>query len=296
MDVYLNGQIVSSDQARVSHDDAGLQHGVGLFETMSAHHGRVFRLAAHVQRLAQSARELGMAREVDAVELRDAVVRAVGHNKVDRGRVRLTVTAGSVNLLRSEPEGDAALTVLVITTDPVEYDPAYFEHGITVQVGAALANPFDPAAGHKTLAYWTRLRLLRQAAAAGAGEAVVLNTMNYLAGGTVSNIFLVKDGKLLTPIARGEEIAGALPAPVLPGITRAAVIEAAQSKDVAVQKQMLAVEDMLDADEVFLTNSSWYVLPVTQVEKKPIGSAAVGPVTRMLRDAVVHLVERETRD
>jgi branched-subunit amino acid aminotransferase/4-amino-4-deoxychorismate lyase len=149
-------------------------------------------------------------------------------------------------------------------------------------------------AGHKTLAYWGRLRTLRQAASAGAGEAIWLNVTNHLASGAVSNIFLVKDNELLTPFARGEEVPAALPAPVLPGVTREAVIELAQAASLPLQRRMLSVNDLLEADEVFLTNSSWLILPVTKVEKKPIGEGKVGPVTQRLRESLLDLIARET--
>jgi branched-subunit amino acid aminotransferase/4-amino-4-deoxychorismate lyase len=163
-----------------------------------------------------------------------------------------------------------------------------------VLVAPPAANPFDQLAGHKTLAYWSRLRTLRQAAAAGAGEAIWLNITNHLASGAISNIFIVKNGKLLTPIARGEEVAEALPAPVLPGVIRAAVIELAEAAGITCEKRMISVPEMLDADEVFLTNSSWLVLPVTKVEQRSIGDGQVGPMTKKLRLAVVTQIVKET--
>ncbi len=84
------------------------------------------------------------------------------------------------------------------------------------------------------------------------------------------------------------------PAPVLPGITRAAVIELAESLGLSVHRRMLGIADLLDADEAFLTNSSWLVLPVTRVEKKPIGGGTVGEVTTRLRTGILEMVERET--
>lgn len=294
MHVYLNGRMVRHDRARVSIDDAGFQHAVGLFETMAAYHGRVFRLDAHLDRLARSAEDLGLARSVDRAKLRGAVERTLTHNKLERARVRLTITAGQMSLLRADDGKPARPTVLVVASGPTEYDPAYFEQGITVLVASPAANPFDPLSGHKTLSYWSRLRTLRQAAAAGAGEAIWLNVSNHLASGAVSNLFLVKDGGLLTPFARGEEVQGALPAPVRPGVTRAAILQIAKSDQVPVARRMLSVNDLLEADEAFLTNSSWGVLPVTKVEKKAVGSGKVGSITHQLRAALLDLIERET--
>ncbi len=295
MQVYLNGQMLDPADAHVNADDAGIQHAVGLFETMSARHGRVFRLQAHLARLARSAQALGLARQLDTAPLTKAAETTLSHNQLTEARLRLTLTPGNVSLLGgpsdvSPPEP----TVMVVPTPPTVYDPAFFEAGVMATIAAAAANPFDPTAGHKTLAYWSRLITLRQAAAAGAGETIWLDTTNHLASGAVSNVFLVNGDQLLTPIARGEEVQGGLPAPVLPGVTRDAIIELAPQAGLRVQKRMLTVNDLLDADEVFLTNSSWLVLPVSRVEKKVIGGGGVGEATTKLRAAVLELVESET--
>ncbi len=293
MDVFLNGQFLPIDQARLGVEDAGLQHAVGLFETMAAYHGQVFRLDQHLSRLAISARQLGLAMNIDVAALSQAVKATIEHNAIERARIRLTITAGPISLLK--PAAQPPLpTLLIVASEPTTYAPQYFERGITVVVAPPLANPFDPLAGHKTLAYWSRLRTLRQAAAIGAGEAIILNITNHLAGGAISNLFLVKDDELFTPIARGEEADDALPAPVLPGITRATVIEIAKAMGVTVHRQMLTVADLLEADEVFLTNSSWHVLPVAIVEKKTIGEGSAGAMTMKLRAALLARIEAET--
>jgi branched-chain amino acid aminotransferase len=296
MQVYLNGDMLAPDAAAVRVDDAGLQHAVGLFETMAAVHGRCFRLTEHLERLDRSAVQLGLSRGLDLPALREAVERTLAHNDVTAARVRLTVTAGPLSLLRPPQEQAAPQpTVLVAVQTPMAYDPAYFDRGITAIIAAPKANPFDLHAGHKTLAYWPRLSTLRQAAEAGAGEAIWLNVTNHLASGAVSNLLLMRDGTLYTPIARGEEVEGALPAPVLPGVTRAAVLELAEQAGIEVVRKMLTVEDLLDADELMLTNSGWQVLPVTRVEGKPIADGKVGQQTQALRDALLKLIDEETR-
>ncbi len=305
MDVYLNGTFHAPDQARVRVEDAGLQHAVGLFETFQAYHGRVFRLDAHLRRLANSAAALGLAADLNPAPLADAVEQTIIHNGIDRARLRLTVTAGTLSMLRptedqAESDGAAGVTaqsrqtIAIVPQPPTQYDPAYFERGVTVVVHGPAANPFDETAGHKTLNYWARLRALRRAAALGAAEAIWLNVTNHLASGCVSNVLLVKDGALLTPFAKGEEVEGALPAPVLPGITRAALFELAEAEGIEVRRKMLSIDDLLGADEVMLTNSGWGVLPVTKVEQHAIGNGNVGTVTTWLRHALLDTIERET--
>lgn len=294
MDVFLNGKMLPPEQALLPADDAGLQHAIGLFETMSAYHGRIFRLSQHLERLRESATQLGLSRDLDVDALTQAVQITLDHNQIDRARIRLTVTAGSMSMLSGSSRGGGPGTILIQPTEPTQYDPKYFEQGITVLVAQPGANPFDPLAGHKTLNYWGRLRTLRQAASAGAGEAIWMNITNHLAGGAISNLFLVKGGELLTPIARGEEVDKSLPAPVLPGITRAAVIELAEAKGLTVHKRMLSIEDLVEADEAFLTNSSWQVLPISKVEKSDVGHGAAGEITMRLRESLMTVIEEET--
>ena len=303
MDIYLNGTFHAPGDARVSVEDAGFQHAVGLFETFQAYSGRVFRLDAHLARLADSARQLGLAPDLNPEPLAEAVAQTIAHNRIDRARLRLTLTAGTLSLLRpapgsgTEPEGQVQArvrqTVCIVPQPPTQYDPAYFERGVTVRVHGPAANPFDETAGHKTLNYWSRLKALRHAATLGAAEAILLNVTNHLASGCVSNLLLVRDGVVLTAFACGEEVEGALPAPVLPGVTRGVVLEAAETAGIDVRRRMLTIDDLLAADEVMLTNSGWGVLPVTKVERQDVGRGEVGPITRQLRQAWLDAIAAE---
>lgn len=295
MDIYVDGKMVNASEAHITFADAGFQHAVGLFETLGVYHGRAFRLEAHLNRLAESAKSLGLVRQLDTALCRDAIQQTLAHNTLDQARIRLTVTAGRTALLAADRDSQhIGPSILVEPNQPTQYDQTYFEKGIMAVIGPAAANPFDALAGHKTLSYWHRLLTLRHAAAVGGGEVIWLNTSNHLASGAVSNLFLVKQGQLLTPFARTEEVESALPAPVLPGVTRAAVIEQAGVLEIPVTRRMLSVADLLDADEAFLTNSSWQVLPVTRIEKETIGNGHVGPVTNRVRQAILALVEQET--
>jgi branched-subunit amino acid aminotransferase/4-amino-4-deoxychorismate lyase len=284
--VWLNGDFVDPDKARVSAFDAGVQHAVGLFETMRAQNGRVLHLWRHLARIQQSARELGLSSDLRINPLAEVVRRVVEKADLPDARVRLTITGGDMNLLtgndgNSEPQA----TILVVAQPSTKYPDAMFERGIIGAIAEPRLNPLDPTLGHKTINYWMRLRELQIAAQRGGGEAIFLSLSNHLAGGAVSNLFLVRGGVLLTPIARGEEPAerGAIRSPVLPGVTRSAMFEFARTMGVETRIQMLSINDLLDADEAFLTNSSWGVLPLTQVEAKPVANAAPGEVTKRLR-------------
>jgi branched-subunit amino acid aminotransferase/4-amino-4-deoxychorismate lyase len=317
--VWLNGRFMPADEAQLSAFDAGVQHGIGLFETMLAvwdaadQRPRVLDLDRHLRRLADSARELRLTEALRTDRLADAVDMAVERTAlVDperRARVRLTLTGGDLNLLHrpmpsaepndadgpaptqpSQPSQPGDPTILIAVTPAQQYPAAMFDRGVRLTIADPRANPLNPFEGHKTLNYWWRLRALQDAAAKGAGEALVLQVTNHVAGAAVSNLFAVKDGTLRTPIARGEEerIAqgkAAMPSPVLPGVTRGRIIELAAARGIGCDTRMLSIDDVLDADEVFLTNSSWGVLPAVAVEAKAIADGNPGPITADLRRA-----------
>lgn len=295
--VWLNGRFLTRDDAMVSAFDAGMQHGVGLFETMLATQGRIFRVERHMARIDRSARELGLTEKLHTSALAEAAEAAVEKSELSAGekraRVRLTITGGDLNMLGGAGRGPSDPTILISVTPATEYPPALVERGIHIMVAQPKTNPFDPTAGHKSLNYWWRLRALQTAGSQGASEALVLQVTNHISGGCVSNLFAFKDGTLVTPIAHGEEVKGAIPSPVLSGVTRGAILEFADAMKLPIDRRMMTITDVLDADEVFLTNSSWGVLPVVKVEAKEIGRGFPGSVTKSLREAWLTAVRDE---
>ncbi len=301
--ICINGEFFDDPaKARLSAFDAGVQHAVGLFETMLALPSkdgapRIHRLGEHLARLDESIRTLGLTHTIHPEPLGDLLVetaRRFGCDSGRRGRLRLTITGGDLNLLRPGAASALRPTIMIVCQDPTEYPAEMFEIGVSAVIADLRVNPLDPFESHKTLNYWRRLNALRDAAARGAGEAIVFQVTNHVAGGAVSNIFAVKEGQLLTPVVRGEEIDAAapseqsgptLPSPVLPGVTRLAIIEHAADAGLTVTRRLLSIADILDADELFVTNSSWGVLPIVRVEDRTIASGDVGPITRRLRDA-----------
>jgi len=296
LQAWLNGTFVPMTEATVSAFDAGFQHGVGLFETMAARHGRIFRGLEHMERMRASAKELGLADTLRPEALVDACEATLAANSLQHARVRVTLTGGDMNLLaRGTTEVRHDPTILIHVQPPTPYPPALFEQGIGVRIADAQLNVADPFAGHKTLWYWPRLHALQRAASAGMQEALWFDVTRALSCGCVSNVFLVKDGALVTPVARGEEPTDSpLRSPVLPGITRAAVISLAEESGIAIRRERVEIEAVLSADEVFLTNSSWHVLPVVRVEQRTIGTGTPGDVTSTLRAALVERIDRET--
>ncbi|MCA3005852.1 MAG: aminotransferase class IV [Planctomycetaceae bacterium] len=325
---FVNGAFVALESAAMPALDAGLQHGVGLFETMLGGRRRdaagtpwVMDLDDHLDRLARSAKELGLSDGLRTGALAEVVLETVAQSGLkpgQRARVRLTVTGGALNLLRRPAGGEAGRHepgVLCTATAATAYPAPLLEKGGRVVVADTKANPFNAHEGHKTLNYWWRLRELQAAAGKGADEALVLSVTNHLVGGCVSNALLVKGGEVFTPIARGEEQQAArtgaaaqsaaemlssegapepvqrgatpavLPSASLPGITRLWAIRRLAGEGVVVRKRMVSIGDILTADELMLTNSSWGVLPIIGVEGTPIARAEPGEMARMLTEA-----------
>jgi len=283
MKAWLNGKLINRDSAQLSAFDAAIQHGIGLFETMRATGHHIYRIESHLNRLAESARQLRLTDKLHIAPLIEAVQQTVVENNLENSRIRLTLTGGDLNLLQSQHTSPATPSILIVAQPATQYPDELFENGARVIIADGRLNPFDPTAGHKTINYWSRLQALQQAAAKQSSEALWFSVTNHLMSGSVSNLFIVKDGTLLTPIAHGEESEGSLPSVVLPGITRKAVIELAQGIGIGTSKQMLDINQLLEADEVFLTNSSWGILPVTAVEAENIADGNPGQITKQLR-------------
>ncbi len=290
MKVWLDGRFVEGGDARVGFFDAGFQHGIGLFETMLARDGAVLRLEAHLERLAASARELRLFDPLRIEPLAEAVHATLAANGMRDARIRITLSAGDMGrpFAGANASADAPPapmpTVAVHVQPPTRYPDELFEQGVAVTVCEDRVQAMDRFAGHKTLMYWPRIAAVQRAGEAGCAESLWFTVDGKLASGSVSSVFLVKDGAIRVPFARGEEPAGARRAPVLPGCTRAAVLMWAEARSVAVERAALAIDDVLAADEVFLTNSSWGVMPVVRVERHEVGGGRPGPVARAMRE------------
>lgn len=296
MKAWLNGRLVELGEAKVSLFDSGLQHGVGLFETMIAREGTVFALMEHLARLRESAAALRLSQGLRIGPLARAVESTLASNALEAARIRVTITGGDLMLAPGSSPKDGAThdpTIAIVAQSPTNYPSELFEAGVRVRIADGRVNPLDLFAGHKTLWYWPRLAELQVASSAGCAESLCFTTANTLASGAVSNVFLVRGDCLVTPLARGE---GELSA-VLPGITRARVMALAAEVGVSVAREgRLTIDDLLASDEVFLTNSSWGVLPVAHIEARAIGGGTVGPVTKRIRAAYEACVDRETME
>lgn len=281
--VYLNGSIVPKGEAKVSPFDYGFLYGFGLFETMRAYGGHLFRLSQHVKRLKRSAEILGLAEPLGRYDLERACLETLRANTLGDARLRLTVTAGE-GAPRPDLSTCSAPTVLVSAQAYVPLLAEVYSRGYRATVSSLHRNSQSPLSRLKVSSYMENLLARREALLAGTEEALFLNENGFLAEGSLSNIFLVVRDGLITP---------SLGSAALPGITREAVLELASSLGIEAQERPIALEELLQADEAFLTNSLMEVMPLVEVGDRAIGQARPGLLTLTLATAYRKLVDKE---
>jgi branched-subunit amino acid aminotransferase/4-amino-4-deoxychorismate lyase len=267
MKVFLNGRILGEAQARISVQDAGFLYGAGLFETMRSYRGRIFLIREHLRRLADSAKFLGISIPFSEKKLADACHAVLKANKIQEGRVRLTVSRGG---LEGPTVTITARTLAAQRSRPFKL----IRSGFTVSRNS-------PTARHKTSSYLPYLLAFEQARKKGADDALLFSEDGILLESSRANIFLVRNGKLSTP---------SLELPMLPGVTRALVIELAQAQGIKVRQGEFSEQDLLDSEGAFLTNSVMEIAPVKSYGGKPFRSLkAMALIKRLLKLYRQHL-------
>jgi branched-chain amino acid aminotransferase len=256
--VWINGTLVPDDEARISVFDHGLVTGDGVFETIKVAHGVPFALSRHLARLARSAAGLGLA-EPDLEQIRAGALAVVeASSKPELARMRITVTGGIAPL--GSERGGSPLTAIVALGEMHAADPS-----CDVTTVPWPRNEHGALSGLKTTSYGENVRALAYATSRGGSEAIFANTAGNLCEGTGTNVFVVSEGRLLTP---------PLSAGCLAGVTRALVIEWAGAAE-----QDLPLAALAEADEAFLTGTTRDVQPIRSVDGEAL-PAAPGPVTR----------------
>lgn len=281
--IFLNDKLVNIEEASISVGDSGFLYGAGLFETMRAYNGIIFRLDDHLDRLFASAKALFIEHSYNKEHLKEAVYKVLEANNLTDARVRLTLTAGTFSQTQAKPNP----TLLVTATKLQPYPAEYYKKGVLVVLCPTRQNTSDPACGHKTTSYLSRMLALKHAHEKMAAEALWFTIDGQLAEGCVSNVFLVKDSKLFTPRTN---------TPVLPGITRKTVCELAIETKIELIEKDLTIDDLLGADEVFITNVIMQVMPIVGIEKHNIGEGKPGAVTKKIQDYYEEFVKSNSRN
>jgi branched-chain amino acid aminotransferase len=272
--IWLDGNLVDQQDAKISVFDHGVLYGDGVFEGIRVYNGRVFELDAHIRRLYESAKGIRLTIRINHDELADAVEQTVKANGITDGYVRLVVTRG-VGTLGLNPFVCKNSCIYIIADTIQLYPEELYEKGMKIISSTTVRNhPLAIPPQAKTLNYLNNILAKTEALDNDVPEAIMYNHEGYVAEATGDNVLIVKNGVIYTPPAE----AGALP-----GITQSIVIKLAKEENLQVVEKNLTKFDLYVCDEFFLTGTAAEVIGIVEVDGRTIGDGKPGPITLMLR-------------
>jgi branched-chain amino acid aminotransferase len=281
--IYLNGQIVKPEDAKISVFDHGFLYGDGVFEGIRCYKGVIFRLDAHLDRLYDSAKSIWLEIPISKQEMKDAHIMTMARSGLRDAYIRTIVSRGTGDL-SLEPRTCKPNIVIIADTISL-FPPELYDNGIKVITSSYRRTSVDALnARTKPLNYLNNIHAKMQAIQAGVPEALMLNSEGYVAEGTGENIFIVKDGTVITP----PKSAG-----ILAGITRKAVLEIAKEAGYACSEENITLHDVYTADEAFLTGTAAEVVPVIEADLRKIGTGKPGPATKTIMTGFHKLTETD---
>ncbi|MFW6376847.1 MAG: aminotransferase class IV [archaeon] len=280
MQYHVDGDLVPADEASVSVRDRGFMYGDAAFETLRAYGGSIFEWDAHADRLGRTCDAIALDHGLGDDDLHERVRETLSANDLDEAYVKLSITRG-VQPGKLSPDPDADPTVVVIVSELPRggvHGEDVWDRPATVETVPTRRIP-DAAipAGVKTHNYLNGI--LARLDLHDADEALVRDVDGYVAEGATSNVFFVREDGLHTPTTDG---------PVLPGVTRNVVLDLAREEELPVHTGRYEPADVREAEEAFLTNTTWEIRPIETVDGIDVGG---GPVTDLLRTRFDRLLE-----
>lgn len=266
--VYLNGNYLPLEQACVPVLDRGFIFGDGVYEVIPVYGRKAFRLEHHLQRLKNSMQAVRLNNPHTDEEWSDIINNVVERNDGGDQSIYLQITRGVASRDHRFPD-DAIPTVFVMSNLFVMVPTEQLEHGVSA---ITLDDIRWQYCSIKSIALLPNILLRQQAVEQGAAEAILLRD-NEVTEGAASNVFIVKDGVIITPPKTDC---------LLPGITRDLVVEQAHEHDLPVEETIIKQEELLVADEIWLTSSTKEILPVTQLNNQNVGTGKPGPVWKQM--------------
>jgi branched-chain amino acid aminotransferase len=273
LQIYIDGEYYPKSQAKISVYDHGFLYGDGVFEGIRAYNGVVFKLKEHIDRLYRSAHAIMLNIPLTKEEMVAAVTATLRKNNMKDSYIRLVVSRG-VGDLGLDPRKCPKATVIIIADSINIRAGNAKETGVTAVFTWVRRNPVDATTHEiKSLNYLNSVLGKIEANACGADEAICLEQNGCVAEGVGENVFIVKDGAILTPPSS----TGALE-----GITSDAVINLCEKLKIKVTVTNLTPFMIFTADEAFFTGTAMEVIPIREVNKRTIGTGKPGPVTQKL--------------
>jgi len=281
--VFVNGSFVNLTQAKISVFDRGFLYGDGLFETMRAYWGKIFRLEDHLDRLFSSAKGIDLAFSYTRKELKSIIERILKINSLSEAYIRLTLSRGV-----SEPglisECKSPATLVIVAREFESLSPVEYRKGWRATVVETRQNQASPLSRLKSLNFLNNILARKEAEAKRVDEGILLNSLGEITEASTSNIFLVRKGVVVTP----PEEAG-----LLAGITRKVVLELTPNLGMEALKRRVSLNDLMGAEEAFLTNSLIEIMPLIEIDGRLIGRGKPGIATQRIHKAYRDLVKRE---
>jgi branched-chain amino acid aminotransferase len=282
--VYVNGKFVPKDKASVSVFDHGFLYGDGIYETLRAYHGKLFLLSKHLSRLKHSADAISLTLPLPIDKIGEALYETLNVNKFREAYVRIHLSRGRGEI-GLDPALCAAPAMIIISQPFKDYPTEFYENGVPIAVVSVRRNhPLAVSPVIKSTNFLNNILAKIESLKTGAYEGIMLNTEGYVAEGTISNIFIVKQGVLFTPD---------LDTGILEGVTRNLVLHLARKARIPTKEIKIKPHDLASADECFITNTTVEVLPVTRVDGNVVGNGKPGPVTATLREAYQREVAKD---
>lgn len=282
--IYIDGEFYPENEAKISVFDHGLLYGDGVFEGIRVYKGRVFKLDEHIERLYESAKTVGIEVPLSKEEFKMAIIEAVRRNNLRDAYIRPIVTRGR-GRLGLDPRHCQKPTVIIIPQRLEEYPlTVAAKKAVRAIVSSIRRNPpFCLPPMVKSLNYQNNILAKLEAIRAGVDEAIMLDWMGYVCEGTGDNIFIVKNGVLVTP---------PIYASILPGITRQTIIDIAKRLKIEVSERNITIHDLYNADEVFLTATGIELVPVIEIDGRKIGRGEPGPVFIRIKEQFEKLTQK----
>lgn len=280
--IYLNGEYVTKENAKISVYDHGFLYGDGIFEGIRIYNGNIFKCEEHLVRLYDSAKSIDLKIPMAKDEMERVLIEAIRKNELRDGYIRLVVSRGPGDL-GLDPRRSPKANVIIIVEQLSIYPEEAYVNGlkiVSVSTRRNVPDALNPKI--KSLNYLNNVLVKIQANLAGVGEALMLNSQGYVAEGSGDNIFIVKNGVLTTP----PSYVGALE-----GITRATIMEIGERLGYKVKEEPFTLHDVYVADEVFLTGTAAEVIAVREVDGRIIGEGKAGPITTHLLKEFRKIVE-----
>ena len=283
MIIYLDGRFVPEEEARVSVFDHGLLYGDGVFEGIRAYNGKIFRLDEHLARLYDSAKAIDLAIPLTKAEMTEVIKETLRQNSLRDAYIRPIVTRGRGDL-GLDPLKCAKPTVIVIAVTWGAMYGDLYEKGLrAICVSVRRTPPESMPPNVKSLNYLNNILAKIEANHRGVDEAIFFDTKGHVSEGSGDNIFVVKDGVIITPPTLNN----------LRGITRMVVLEIAAKMGITVLERDLGYFDLYTADEVFVTGTAAEVAPIREIDGRVIGNGKPGPITRQMMAAFRTATQKE---